>query len=108
MDYQNIDEIYSANDGIRNYLRETIKDLNAEELKALPDGEKWSIEQIVEHVSIVEESVSKICRKLLAKAQEDDLKASGKIVISGGFRAYAENMEDVKLEAPERVWPTGE
>jgi len=108
MNFKNIDEIYAANDRIRDALGETIKGIDSEELKAHPDGEKWSIEQIVEHVSIVEESVTRICRKLLTTAQEGDLKASGEILISDGFRGYVGNIDDVKLEAPERVWPKGE
>jgi hypothetical protein len=107
MDYKTIDKIYAANDRYRNYLLETIDTLTAEEVKAFPLDEKWSIEQILEHISIVEEGMSKICRKLLTGARDEGLKSEGAVSISDSFRAYAENIDDIKLEAPERVQPTG-
>jgi hypothetical protein len=108
MDYQTIDEIYAVNDRIRDHLAEMINGINVEELKTLPDGEKWSVEQIIEHVTIVEDGMFRICRKLLTQAQESGIKASGEIQISDAFRSYSENIDTAKLEAPERVWPTGE
>ena len=108
MEFQNIDQIYLANAQVRDRFGETIGQINAGQVKILPDGEKWSIEQIVEHVSIVDEGMAKICRKLLGEAQKSGLKATGEIQISDVFRAYTENVDEMKLEAPERVHPTGQ
>ncbi|MGH9820808.1 MAG: DinB family protein [Pyrinomonadaceae bacterium] len=108
MHYQNIDEIYSANDRFRSDLAQAVTGLAAEELKALPSGEKWSLEQIVEHVAIVDDGMARICRKLLAEAEEKGLKSSGEILVSDVFRSYTENTDGVRLEAPERVQPSGE
>jgi hypothetical protein len=33
--------------------------------------------------------------------------ATGEIKISDVFRDYTEKVDEIKLEAPERVWPTG-
>ena len=106
MEYKSIDEIYSANTRFREEFFDAIDSLNENDIAVLPDGEKWSIGQVVEHVSIVDEGMSKICRKLLNEARESGLKA-GDVTISPVFRDYTENPETVKLEAPERVQPTG-
>lgn len=108
MSYQTIDEIYVANNQIRTLFAETVMGIFPAELNALPDGEKWSIKEIVEHVSIVDEGMAKICRKLLSEAQRNEMRSTGEIMISDVFRAYTDNVDDMKLEAPERVWPTGE
>jgi len=106
MDYKSIDEIYSANARFREEFFRAIDSLNENDITVRPDCEKWSIGQVAEHVSIVDEGMSKICRKLLNEARESGLKAGG-VTISSIFRDYTENPETVKLEAPERVQPTG-
>jgi hypothetical protein len=108
MNYENIDQIFSANERIQDLFVNTLREISDGELQALPEDEKWSIKQIVEHVSIVEEGMSKICRKLLSEARENGLAGSGEIQISGVFQDYAENVDGIKLQAPERVWPTGQ
>ena len=105
MDYQSIDQIYEANGCIRESFLRTLDSLTEDEITGRPEGEKWSIEQIAEHVSIVEEGMSKICRKLLNEAKDSGLKTDG-ISISDKFREYVENLETMKFEAPERVQPT--
>lgn len=107
MDYLTIDDIYDANDQFRRKFEQVIGGIEAGELSARLDADKWSIEQIIEHVCTVEEGMFKICRKLLGQAEEAGLKSSGEVIISDSFRAYTENLDGVKLEAPERVWPTG-
>ncbi|MEP7074886.1 MAG: DinB family protein [Acidobacteriota bacterium] len=107
MDYKSIDEIYAANLCFRETLGETMGVITPDEAKARPADVKWSIEQIVEHVSIVDEGMSRICAKLLGEAQKASLKG-GEVAISEVFRNYTQNGEEIKLEAPERVVPTGE
>ena len=106
MEYKSIDEIYSANTRFREEFFDAIDSLNENDIAVVPDGEKWSIGQVAEHVSMVDEGMSKICRRLLNEARESGLKAGG-VTISPVFRDYTENPETVKLEAPERVQPTG-
>ena len=108
MNYRTIDEIYAANTQIRTLFAVTVSSIFPAELDALPQDEKWSIKEIVEHVSIVDEGMGKICRKLLSEAQRNDMRSTGEVIISDVFRAYADNVGGMKLEAPERVWPTGE
>jgi hypothetical protein len=107
MNYQNIAEIYISNDKQRERLRETVGILTDTQLNSLPDGEKWTIAQIVEHMSIVEENMTRICRKLLSSAEAEGSTASGGVVVSDNFKQKAAEIATMKVEAPERVQPTG-
>src|SRR5437868_4685770 len=86
MNYQNISEIYEANDKIREKLKERISNLTDEEANFLPEGEKWSAANIVEHISMVESGITKISAKLLGEAQSTGIgKVSGEANISEEF-----------------------
>lgn len=104
MNYTNLDEAYEANTAVRSKLKATVTALSEAQLNALPDGEKWSISQIVEHVSMVNDGVFRICSKLLSKAEENGRMAGG-FVVSTEFIEKATGSIGVKLEAPERVQP---
>lgn len=108
MNYQNIAEIYDSNDAIRENLKQMLGKLTDEQCLAVPDGEKWSLAQIVEHVAAVEEGMTKICARLLRKAQADARKSDGAVKLSESFAAKAGEIGKLKLEAPEMVKPTGE
>jgi hypothetical protein len=104
MNYQTLDEAYAANEAIRAKLRETITALSEEQLDARPDGEKWSIKQIVEHVAMVSGGAVRICSRLLSKAEEAARPANG-FGMSAGFLESAMGSAEAKLEAPETVHP---
>lgn len=106
MNYQTIDDVYSANAAIREKLKQTIASLTDTQLTARPDGEKWSVTELVEHISIVNQGITRICAKLLSKAEAAGALANGKVTISQDFTEKAEGSTQVKLEAPEMVHPT--
>ncbi|MDQ3320840.1 MAG: DinB family protein [Acidobacteriota bacterium] len=107
MNNQTIADIYQTNDKIRRELIETISNLPDERANFLPDGEKWTVAQFVEHLSMVEDGMTKISGKLLAEAQSSGNKADGKAVFSESFMKKAAEMQDMKFESPDRVRPTG-
>lgn len=107
MNNQTIADIYAANDNVRAKLKETILNLSGEQLTFLPEGEKWTIAHIVEHIAIVEDGMSKISAKLLAKAESAGKKATGVAVLTENFAKKASEARALKLEAPDRVHPTG-
>jgi uncharacterized damage-inducible protein DinB len=107
MNYQTIAEIYESNDRIRENLKTIIGNVSKEQAARLPDGEKWTLAELIEHVAIVEDGMTKICAKLLAKAQTEQKKADGTAKISADFLAKAAASVEQKLEAPDRVRPTG-
>ncbi len=107
MSNQTIADIYAANDKVRAKLKETISNLNDEQMTFLPDGEKWTIAHIVEHIAIVEDGMSKISAKLLTQAKSDGKKSNGEAILTENFGKKTAEARVLKLEAPDRVHPTG-
>lgn len=101
-----IAKMYEANDLIRAKLKETLAGVTDDQATALPDGEKWSIAQIAEHLSMVGNGMQRICAKLLSKAEASGQLSDGTVDLSA-FAEKAMGIADVKLEAPEIVQPTG-
>ncbi|MGC2238732.1 MAG: DinB family protein [Pyrinomonadaceae bacterium] len=107
MNYQNISEIYDANAKIREKLKETVSGLTEEQANFLPEGEKWSVANLVEHISMVENGIARISAKLLGEAQTKGEKTNGEAKISEEFLQKASWGRTQKFEAPERVHPSG-
>jgi uncharacterized damage-inducible protein DinB len=109
MIYQTIAEIYRGNDKVREKLKTTINDLTEEQLEFRLDENTWTIREIVEHISIVEGNIATLCSRLLQKAAENNLSNDGTAHISAEFlaKAGAADRRVQKLQAPERVFPSG-
>lgn len=107
MKYETIADIYSANQKFRERLTATLSEISPDEAVSLPDGEKWSIRQIVEHVSMVEIGTSRICAKLLGEAKAAGKPSDGSFALSPDFGERAAEIAVLKVEAPDRVQPTG-
>jgi hypothetical protein len=108
MNTRSIADIYAANESTRHRLKATVADIPPELAASLPDGEKWTIAQIVEHIAIVNGGAARICRRLLTKAQGDGRTSDGDAVFGDGFAAKTDEIANLKVEAPEVVRPTGE
>ncbi len=110
MNYQTITEIYQANAKIREKLKFTVSTLNDEQASFKVDQNTWNIQEIVEHIAIVEGGIAGICARLLQKSAEEKLPNDGSANISSEFleksRATA-NRRETKLQAPDRVTPSG-
>ena len=105
MKYESIEQIYEGNNKIRARLKELLSPLTEAQTSTLPDGEKWTVAQIVEHIAMVDGGAMKICAKLLREAQEGGRSADGKVVISDNFLQKGSEIATMKVEAPERVHP---
>jgi len=105
MNYQNISEIYDANDLVRERLKNTVSNLNDAQLNFLPAEGTWTIANIVEHISLVDGGIIRLSTKLLTEAQGAGGKSDGAAKISEAFLEQAS--KPLKLQAPERVHPTG-
>ncbi len=106
MSQQTIAELFASNDRIREKFKGTLAELTESQLSTLPDGEKWTIAQIVEHVSIVENGITRICSKLLSSAKAEGQLSDGTVKMSNTFTEKSTAATDVKLEAPEMVHPS--
>jgi hypothetical protein len=107
MRYDTIADIYSANKEIRRRFIATMAAISEEEATIVPDGEKWSIRQIAEHLAMVDQGVARICQKLLSESKITGKMSNGSIAISPPFQQLIKKIGDEKVEAPERVQPTG-
>ena len=107
MNYQSIAEIYAANDEIREKIKTTVEKLSAEELEYRADSQSWTIREIVEHIAIVENGMAKISAKLLKKAEAAGGGSGGSVKIGSEFSRRAAETENLKLQAPDMVKPTG-
>lgn len=107
MNYQTISDIYEANDRVRAKLKGIVENLNDEQANTLPEGEKWTVKEFVEHISIVDEGIMRISAKLLGEAKASGKQADGKAKFSDEFVQKTAGSREAKFEAPDRVRPTG-
>ncbi len=107
MNNQTISDVYAANDKIRERTANLVSSLTDEQARILPDGEKWTIAEFVEHIAIVADGMTKISAKLLAKARAAGKSSDGTARLSQNFAQKASEIKDMKFEAPDRVRPTG-
>ena len=105
MNYQTIEEVYAANNAIREKFKQAVAGVPAEKAHIRPNADQWSVAQLVEHVAIVNEGMGKICAKLLSKAEADGRTSDGSVKISANFVEQANASVDQKLQAPEMVRP---
>ncbi|MEO7672899.1 MAG: DinB family protein [Pyrinomonadaceae bacterium] len=108
MNGKTIDEIYASNQHIREKFIETLSGLSQSQVSALPEGEKWTIAQIAEHVSMVENGMARICSKLLSGAKAAGQLSDGTVKMSDVFTEKSSAASTVRLEAPEMVRPSHE
>ena len=104
---QTIGDVYENNDKIHAKTKEMVSVLSDEQGAKLPEGEKWTMAHLIEHIAIVQDGMMKISAKLLNEAKTADVKSNGETNITDNFKQKAAAAQQVKLEAPERVAPSG-
>jgi hypothetical protein len=107
MKYESIADIYSANTKIREGLEIVIGGISPDESTVRPADGGWTIAELVEHIGIVEQRAGEVCMRLLDKAREDNLPGDGSFSLPAHLVEGQESAANTKIEAPERVRPTG-
>lgn len=107
MRFETVDEIFSANEKIREVLLQTIADISEEEAATRLIDEKWSIADIAEHLAMVDHGIIRICKRLSSEAKQAGQMSSGTLAVSPGFWELAGSIATAKVEAPQQVQPTG-
>ena len=107
MSNQTIGDIYANNEKIHEKTKQFLASLTEEQTAAMPEGEKWTIAEIVEHIAIVQEGMMKISAKLLTQAKAAGKTSDGTARLSENFAVKAAEAQRLKFEAPDRVRPTG-
>ena len=105
MEYKTVDDVYAANAAIREKFKNAFASLSDEQLNATPEGEGWSIAQIVEHVAVVNGGALRLCARLLDKGEAAGKSNDGSVSISPEFIEAGSSATGQKLEAPEMVRP---
>jgi len=108
MKYETIEDIYAGNEKVRSRLKSLLSTLTDDQISAHPEGEKWTVADIVEHIAMVDEGMVKICSKLLKKAEEAGSVSDGSVKISDEFLRKGVEISAIKLEAPSFVHPSGQ
>ncbi len=105
MKFETIAEIYEMNDGVRARLKELVSSLSEDSVNVVPEGENWSITNIVEHLAKVEQAMMGISAKLLAEAE--GISSDGTANLSQNFLENIASIGEQKFDAPEFVQPEG-
>ncbi len=110
MDFRSVPEIYEHIDRTRARLIASVEGLGEERQKFSPAPDRWSVAELVEHLSIVEGNVVRLLEKLLGEAEEPDAgpgAAPAPFADPVSIEEFVERSRGVKIEAPERIRPTG-
>jgi uncharacterized damage-inducible protein DinB len=107
MIYHTISDILAANEQSQARFTAAISNLTEAQANFRPDENQWTIAEIVEHVSIIDNNVLRLTHKLLKEA-ESALKPP-KADLNLGHTSLDENghQRPGQFPAPDRVWPQG-
>ena len=124
MIYQSISDIYAANEAVRRRITSRVETLSEAQQTFRPSAGVWSVTEIVEHLSIIEQSMVRLIGMLLNKAEaasathasahaSDDAPAAAINATARPFKPFSldelvETIRDKKLTAPEQVRPGGQ
>jgi uncharacterized damage-inducible protein DinB len=112
MMYSSVTEIFDAIEGTRHCIYERVGSLDHEQQSFRPSTEAWSVREIVEHLAIMEERLSKLMGMMLAKAEAaskeegagaDERRAMEPFTLDH----FIERSAQEKYQAPETVSPSG-
>lgn len=106
MNFETVSDVFDENERLGKKFEASVSPLSEKQASRLPDGEEWSVAQIVEHVALVDEGIARICAKLAAAAEADGKQAGG-LNISPDFLSKSAGLGETKIKAPERVRPVG-
>ena len=109
MRFQSIEEIFDANQKVREELLALLEGLSAEQQALRSENGQWTVAMIAEHLAVVEDGMGRISSKLLSKAEDKGLRFAGEVNPSEGFvsRSKVVTEEGKKFNAPEMVQPKG-
>ena len=107
MIYHNIADILAANEQARERFMAAVSNLTEAQVNFRPDENQWTIAEIVEHVSIVNDGVLRITHKLLKEAELAP--KPPKTDLNLGHTSLDENGQQHPgpFHAPDRVRPQG-
>src|SRR5687768_3307872 len=107
MRFNSVGDIFDEIDGTRASLLRAVEGLSEEQQRFRPSADRWSVEQLCEHLAAVEAGVAALLSKLVGKAEESEAaRAGGSAFEPVSIEEFVERTRGVKLEAPERLRPS--
>jgi hypothetical protein len=105
--YNSVAEIYEDIDDTRARLVGTVEQLTDEEHGFRPSPEKWTVAEIVEHLSVVEKRVARMLGVMLSKLEPEAARREGSHFAPVSIAEFVERARTEKYTAPEEIRPKG-
>ncbi|GAC1446306.1 MAG: hypothetical protein NVSMB56_03740 [Pyrinomonadaceae bacterium] len=112
--YENLEDVFASIDERRARLRATVENLNAAQADFRHADDAWTIAEIVEHLVLIENNLTRAFDLMLARYEESSDANTKRHTSPEDFRAsasklaeHATNAADRKIQAPERLRPSG-
>lgn len=108
MIYHSVGEIFASIDETRERLQQRLAGLNASQENFRAKAGDWSIAEIVEHLTIMEERLLRLMTMMVKKAEsEGGQRAADSNFTPVSLEQFAERSQREKYIAPETVQPGG-
>ncbi|MDT5061872.1 MAG: hypothetical protein QOH63_2331 [Acidobacteriota bacterium] len=109
MNYTSVAHIFETIDETRERLYQRVEGLTDEQANAHPSENAWSVTDIMEHLTIMEDRLARMMKVMLAKAEGASTKSNGGAIEIKPFSLdqLIERSQAEKYVAPEAVRPSG-
>lgn len=107
MNYTSIGEIFAANEEAQERFAATVAGVNEAQAGFRPAEDRWTIAEIAEHVSIVNDGFLRITNKLLKQAEAAGWPARTELSLGPTSLVEDGKQNPIKFPAPDRVKPRG-
>lgn len=105
--YNSVAEIYEDLDAARARLLGAVEPLTAEQLAFRPSPERWSVAEIVEHLSVTEPRVTRILAALVGKLEAAGARPDAARFEPVSVAQFVERSRGEKYQAPDEIRPRG-
>jgi hypothetical protein len=107
MVYENVEQLYAYIDKQRERLIASVASLTEEQAASRRAPEAWTINEIVEHLSVTENSLLRAINKLLEKAETDGnaLENKGALTQPFSLESFTGGAQNTKFNAPDFLLP---
>lgn len=105
--YNSVADIYEEIDDTRARLVGAVEHLTDEQLAFRPSPERWTVAELVEHLSITERRLARMLGGLVGKLGSEAAREEGTPFAPVTVAEYVERASKEKYTAPEEIRPKG-
>jgi hypothetical protein len=109
MNFTSVAQIFEAIDETRQRLFKRVEGLTDEQANAHAGANAWSVKDIMEHLTIMEDRLLRMMKVMLTKAEGASAVSNGSAIVFKPFslEKFIERSRGEKYTAPEAVRPVG-